>query len=214
MDFAAARRTMIACQVRTSSVTDPLVIAALAAVPREIFVAEASRSLAYVDEELPVSKGRFLMEPAVLARLLQLAEVQAGDRALVVAAGSGYTAAVLSQMGAKVFAVDNDAAIVARSRQACADAGAAVTVVADDPRAGCPEFAPFDVIVIDGAVAAIPATLEQQLNNGGRLVAIVRHQVGHATLVVRAGAAFSRREDFDAHTPLLPEFTKPASFVF
>lgn len=216
MDFVAARRTMIATQVKTAAVTDPLVISALEAVPREAFVPANQRPFAYIDEDLPVGKGRCAMEPAVLARLLQLADVQAGDRALVTAAGSGYSAAVLAKIsGGPVTALDSDPAVLTLARQACAALGAAVTVIDGDPKAGCPDRAPFDIIIIDGAVAEIPATLESQLSDGGRLVTIVRRGgIGRASVVTRAGDAFSRRESFDAMTPLLPEFMPAPKFVF
>ena len=216
MDFTAARRMMVATQVKTAAVTDPLVISALEAVPREAFVPPNQRPFAYIDEDLMVGKGRHMMEPSVLARLLQLADVQSDDRALVVASGTGYSAAVVAQMARTVVAVDSDAALIAHARQACATVGAAaVTVVMDDLMMGCPDHAPFDVILIDGAVAEIPAVLESRLCDGGRLVAVVRRgTIGRATLVTRAGEAFSRREGFDAMTPLLPEFTQAPKFVF
>jgi protein-L-isoaspartate(D-aspartate) O-methyltransferase len=215
MDFAAARRTMIATQVKTAAVTDPLVVSALEAVPREEFVPANQRAFAYMDEDLPVGKGRYAMEPAVLARLLQLADVQPEDRALVVAAGTGYTAAVLAQMAQTVVAVDADAALAEQARAACRTVGAAVTTVVGDPKNGCPEHGPYDVIVIDGAVAEIPASLEERLRDGGRLVAVVRRDgIGRATQVTRVGNAFSRRESFDAMTPLLPEFAIAPKFVF
>jgi protein-L-isoaspartate(D-aspartate) O-methyltransferase len=215
MDYAAARRNMVASQIRTTAVTDPLVVAALEAVPREKFVPAAQRPFAYVDEDLPVGKGRWVMEPAVLARLIQLADVEPADKALVVAAGTGYTAAVLAQIVAKVTAVDSDAGLIAQARSVCSEINANVRVVADDPRAGCAEDAPYDVIVIDGAVAEIPTALLAQLRDGGRLVAVVRAgAVGRATRVLRVGEAFSRREGFDAMTPPLPEFAKASQFVF
>jgi protein-L-isoaspartate(D-aspartate) O-methyltransferase len=206
---------MIATQVKTAAVTDPLVVAALEAVAREAFVPVNQRSFAYMDEDLPVGKGRYAMEPAVLARLLQMADVQPGDHALVTAAGSGYSAAVLARMAGSVIAVDSDPAVLALARQGCAAVGAAVTVVGNDPKAGYPERGPYDVILVDGAVMEIPAALEAQLKDGGRLVAVVRREgVGRATVVTRAGNAFSRREAFDAMTPVLPEFTSAPKFVF
>jgi protein-L-isoaspartate(D-aspartate) O-methyltransferase len=215
MDFAVARRNMIASQIKTAAVTDPLVVSALAAVPRELFVPANLRQFAYVDEDLAVGKGRYVMEPAVLARLLQMADIQPGDRALVVAAGTGYSAAVLAQMTGTVVALESDQALVTHARQACAAMQAGVSVVQDDPKEGCPELPPFDVILIDGAVAEIPSTLENRLKDRGRLIAILRRGgIGRATVVTRVGEAFSRREGFDAMVPLLPEFTPVPKFVF
>ena len=216
MDFNTARRTMIATQVKTAAVTDPLVVTALEAVPREAFVPANLRPFAYIDEDLPVGKGRYAMEPAVLARLLQLADVQPGDRALVTAAGSGYSAAALAQMTGPVIAVDNDPAVLSLARQACAAMGAAVTVVANDPKAGCPEHGPFDVILIDGAVAVIDDTVARQLAPGGRLVTVLKGEgaVGQAVVMTEAGGVLSHWPVFDAATPVLPPFQAAPSFVF
>jgi protein-L-isoaspartate(D-aspartate) O-methyltransferase len=215
MDFVAARRNMVATQIRTTAVTDPLVVSALEAVPREKFVSAQMRPFAYIDEDLQVGPGRYVMEPAVLARLLQMAAVEPGEKALVVAAGTGYTAAVLAQMGAKVTAVESDPTLSGQARLAFSEVNAAIRLVAGDPKRGVPEEAPFDIIVVDGAAAEIPSALMGQLTDGGRLVAIVRTtSVGRAILMTRAGDAFSRREGFDAMTPLLPDFAKAPQFVF
>lgn len=215
MDFAAARRTMVASQIRTVPITDTLVIAAMEAVPREKFVPPAVRTVAYVDEDIQVGRGRYVMEPAVLAKLLQLAELEPTDKALVVAAGSGYTAVVLAQIVAKVTAVESNPALASQARSASSETNAGVRVVIGDPTLGCPEDAPFDVIVIDGAVEEIPRALPAQLSDGGRLVTVVRNgSVGRAILMVRAGDAFSQRDDFDAMTPSLPEFRRAPQFVF
>lgn len=215
MDFAAARRNMVASQIRTIPITDPLVIAAIEAVPREKFVPAAMRHVAYVDECIQVGRGRYAMEPAVLARLLQLAEIEPGNKALVVAAGTGYSAAVLANAVAKVVSVESDAALAAQARGACSEINVAVKALVGDVKRGAPDDAPFDVIVIDGAVEEIPQALQSQLADGGRLVAIVRvGSVGRATLTVRSGAAFSRRDDFDAMTATLQEFARTPAFVF
>ncbi len=215
MDFAAARRNMVASQIRTIPVTDTLVIAAIEAVPREKFVPAAMREVAYVDGSIQVGRGRYLMEPAVLARLLQLADLEPNDKALVVASGTGYTAAVLANAVVKVVSVESDATLSAQARGTCSEINAAVKAVVGDVKRGAPDEGAFDVIIIDGAVEEIPEAILSQLADGGRLVAVVRNgSVGRATLVVRSGAAFSRREDFDAMTPVLPEFTRAPAFVF
>jgi len=203
-------------QVKTAAVTDPLVISALAAVPRELFVPEAQRPFAYMDEDLVVGKGRCVMEPAVLARLLQLADVQPGDRALVVApAGTGYSAAVLAQMTGTVVAVDSDPVLVAHARQACAQIRAGVSIIADDPKTGCAELPPFDIILIDGAVSEIPRLLRNASRMAGVSWPLFRQgTVGRATVVTRVGEVFSRRQGFDAMIPLLPEFAPAPKFVF
>ena len=216
MDFSAARQTMVATQILTGAVTDPLVIAAIGAVPREVFVPEARRAVAYVDEDLAIGKGRFVIEPLVLARLLQIADVQPADRALVIGAGTGYAAAVLGRMAANVIALESDRDLANTAAQALVSAGAAnVRVVTGDLTAGYPSGGPYDVIVIAGAVNAIPDQIKQQLADEGRLVTVLRNgPVGRGVLVERVGASYGLRDGFDAVTALVPGFAKQSTFVF
>lgn len=216
MDFAAARRTMVDSQIKTGAITDPMIVEAMGAVPRENFLPEARRPVAYVDQDLAIGKGRFVMEPLVLARLLQLAEVQPSDKALVVGANGGYSAAVLAHMAATVVALDSDRDLTASAGSAFARSGTNnVQVVTGDLAAGHAAGGPYDVILIGGSVAEIPGSLKLQLADGGRLVAIVRDgPVGRGVVVERVGAAFGAVEQFDAVTPVLPGFEKRASFVF
>ena len=216
MDFAAARQTMVATQIRTGAVTDPLVIAAIGAVARELFVPETRRSVAYVDEDLSIGKGRFLMEPLVLARLLQLADVQPADRALVVGAGTGYAAAVLSRMAANVVALESEPELANTAARALAAAGAGnVKVVTGDLTAGHAAGGPYDVILIAGAVSDVPMQIKQQLADEGRLVTVLRDgPVGRGVLVERVGASYGLRDSFDAVTPVIPGFAKKSGFVF
>lgn len=216
MDFAAARRRMVVSQIKTNEVTDPLVVIAMEAVPREYFVPAARRSFAYVDEDLAIAAGRYLMEPVALARLLQLAEVQPNDRALVVGAGTGYSAAVLARMAESVVALENDPTLADQAARLMVELVIPnVTVTRGELSAGVPAKAPFDVILVDGAVAEIPDGLKRQLADGGRLVAAVREgPIGRATVVTRAGDAFGARSEFDVAMPYLPDFAPRAKFVF
>lgn len=216
MDFAAARRKMVASQIRTSEVTDPVVVEAMGAVPRERFVPEANRPFAYVDEDLAIGKHRYMMEPVVLARLLQLADLQPSDNALVVGAGTGYAAAVMAGLVQSVTALEADPALTDFAAKALAEvAPGKATVVKGDLKAGWPPRSPYDVILIDGAVSSLPAGFKAQLADGGRMVCIVREgPVGRATLVTRAGDSYGSRQEFDAMTPILPGFEKQPGFVF
>ncbi|MGB1876946.1 MAG: protein-L-isoaspartate O-methyltransferase family protein [Rhodospirillaceae bacterium] len=216
MDFELARRNMVASQVRTNEVTDPLVIDAIGKVPREKFLPAARQSLAYVDEDLEVAAGRWLMEPMVAARLLQLSDVQASDHALVLPCGTGYIAAVLAHMAGSVVAVEEDGPTKDAASKHLAELGAdTVAVVSASVNEGCASQAPYDVIVFDGAVSEIPDGIQQQLADRGRLVAVVQNgPVGRATLVQRTGNAFGKRTEFDASVPLLPEFAAKPAFVF
>ncbi len=215
MDFAAARRKMVASQVRTTEVTDPVVVETMGTVPRELFVPAAAQGFAYIDEDIAIAKDRYMMEPAVLARLLQLADLQATDNVLVVGAGTGYAAAALAPLVRTVTALESDPALAEHARKALAQVAPSVAVVTGDLKSGWPANSPYDVILVDGAVGAIPASLKPQLADGGRLVCIVREgPVGRATLVTRAGDSYGSRQEFDAMTPLLPGFEKQAKFVF
>lgn len=216
MDFAAARRKMVASQVRTNRVTDPLVSAAMEAVPREYFVPAERRSVAYLDEDQSLGNGRHIMEPMALGRLLQLADIEPQDKALVVAAGTGYSAAVMARMAESVVILENDTGFADKASKIMTELVIPnVTVVRGDLSSGVPAKAPFDVILIDGAVNEIPMALKQQLRDGGRLVAVVRSgPVGHATLVTRVGDAWGSRADFDLQMAYLPEFAPQPKFVF
>lgn len=216
MDFELARRNMVASQIRTNEVTDPLVIDAIGKVPREKFLPTARQSLAYVDEDLEVAPGRCLMEPMVAARLLQLADVQQTDHVLVVPCGTGYIAAVLAHMAGSIVAVEEEGPVKEGAAKLLGELGAdTVAVVSATVTEGCPSQAPFDVIVFDGAISGVPDTIKQQLADGGRLVAVVQSgPIGQATLVQRTGNAFGQRTDYDASVPPLPEFMAKPAFAF
>jgi len=216
MDYAAARQHMIDSQIRTNKVTDSMVITALAALPRELFVAESHRKLAYIDRPVPMGAGRRMMETMYLARLLQVAEPQPKAKALVVGAGTGYAAAVLSKLVAKVVALEPAPELTARARTILAGLGIGnVNVVDGDLVAGRPNEAPFDFILIDGAVEILPDALTAQLAEGGMLASIVMGaSIGHGVLVTKVDGVLTRREIFDAETDVLPGFTRPQRFVF
>jgi protein-L-isoaspartate(D-aspartate) O-methyltransferase len=216
MDYAAARQHMIDSQIRTNKVTDSTVIAALAAVPRELFVAESHRKLAYIDRPVPMGAGRRMMEPMYLARLLQTAELEPNTKALVVGAGTGYAAAIVARLAAKVVALESAPELAARARTILAGLGIGnASVVDGDLAAGRPNEAPFDFILVDGAVEILPDALTAQLAPGGRLATIVmKGSIGHAVLMTKADGVLTRREIFDAETDVLPGFTRPQRFVF
>lgn len=216
MDFAAARRKMVASQLRPNEVNDPAVIAAMGAVPREKFLQPAQRQFAYVDEDLPIGNGRAIMEPMVLARLLQLAETQPTDSALVIGAGTGYSTAVLARLTSSVVAIESDAVLASTASRVLAELGVDTAAVVQGALAdGAPTQGPFDVILINGAVDHVPEAVKKQLANGGRLVCVLRDgPVGRGTLITRNGEAFGMRQDFDAATPVLPGFVKQPGFVF
>jgi protein-L-isoaspartate(D-aspartate) O-methyltransferase len=207
---------MVETQLRPNKVTNEALLDALGAVPRERFLPEALWGIAYVDEDIPVADGRYLMEPMALGRLLQLAEVKHGDAVLDIGCGTGYAAAVLARLAKSVVAVERDKELAARAAATLADLGAtSVTVLEGELGQGAPRQAPYDVIFIEGSVDAVPPAIIEQLADRGRLVTVVRQQgVGRATLMARVGAGVSSRVAFDAAVPSLPGFEAQPSFVF
>ncbi|HWK45593.1 MAG TPA: protein-L-isoaspartate O-methyltransferase [Stellaceae bacterium] len=216
-DYAAVRSNMVESQLRTNKVTDPDLLDAFMQVPRERFLPENLQGIAYVDQDIPVGNGRFMMQPMVLARLLQAATISASDSVLDVGCGTGYCAAVLARLASTVVAVEADAGLADRAvATLTALVGTKVKVVNTPHEAGYSSRGPYDVIVLGGAVAVLPATLTDQLAIGGRLVAVIGApgMVAQATLVERLDAGISRRVLFDAAIQPLPGFAQERAFVF
>ena len=216
-DFKQARQNMVDCQLRTNKITDPAVIEAFETVPREVFVEDRLKSVAYSDEDLPVAGGRCMMEPMVLARLVQELAISANDVVLDIGCGTGYSAAILSHLAATVVALESDAALAQRATAALAEIAADNAVVVDGPLVeGYPGQGPYNVICIEGAVADVPKALTDQLAEGGRLAAVIDggSGPGHAVLMLKTGGVLSKRVLFDANILPLPEFERPAGFVF
>jgi protein-L-isoaspartate(D-aspartate) O-methyltransferase len=221
-DFTTARTKMVDNQLRTQSVTDYEVLAAMGTVPREQFLPPASRPLAYIDSDLALTAAgpdgpvRYMMEPAPLARLVQLAEVGKSDVVLVVGCGTGYSAAVLARLADSVVALEQDTDLAARASETLTDLGVDnVAVVTGSLEAGYPSEAPYDVIFVDGAVEVVPAALTDQLKDGGRLVAVVGYgRSAAATIFRRSGGDVGSRVAFDADVQPLPGFRRPKAFVF
>lgn len=216
MDYVAARRNMVEGQIRPNKVTDPMVVQALETVPREMFVPKHMRGIAYADDDLDLGGGRALMEPMVLARLLQEARIEEEEVALVVGCGSGYSAAVLSRMCSTVVALESDSEFAARAGAVMSELGYDnVAVVSGTLAAGCPEQAPYNLILIDGAVETVPQALLGQLADGGRLVAVVVEDgQGVGTVYTRRGESWGHLGIFDANIRPLPGFSKPPAFTF
>jgi protein-L-isoaspartate(D-aspartate) O-methyltransferase len=216
-DAALQRRNMVESQVRPSDVTDRRVTAAMTRIPRETFLPARLANLAYSDEDLTVAPGRVMLSPSTLARLVQLAEIGPGDKALVVGGCCGYAAAIVAQLAASVVALLPDDASAAEASKACAALGVEnVTAVSGDMAAGWAAAMPYDVVLIEGGVETVPVVLTTQLADSARLVAVeVERGLGHAFLLHKQGQLFARREAFQTAAPLVPGFeaSKPA-FVF
>lgn len=192
MDFQAARRAMVDSQLRPQAVTDPLVLAAMASVPREAFLPEESRSIAYMDRSVPAGEGRFLSPPATLGRLLTELEPRPAEKALVIGTAPAYAAAVLREMGLDVREHGDG-----------------------DLTQGDRDGAPYDLILIDGAVEQVPDSIVRQLKHDGRLGAcLVEQGVQRLVIGQRAGDGFGTRAFADSAASPLPGFDRPEAFSF
>lgn len=217
MDYAAARLNMVESQVRPNRVTDPRIVMAMLELPREKFLPDALRGVAYVDEDIHIGNGRYLTEPMVLARLAQAAAIQESDTVLEVGTGTGYGAAVLSRLAGKVIALDCDPALVKKADTILTELGVRnVTAVEGKLEQGCAKHAPYNAIVFSGGAEYLPQAIIDQLAEGGRLLAVLGGpgEAGRATLTSKIGGAVSTRAIFDAASPTLPGLRREPGFVF
>jgi len=228
--FTIARQKMVDGQVRPSDVTDSRIIDAMLAVPREAFVPLGQQAMAYLDIDLDVSAGlsktgpsetglsekRYLIKPVVTAKMLQAAEIRDTDNVLVVGCATGYSAAIVAKLAAKVTATEGDASLAAKAKDVLAGLGFAnVTVRAAPAAEGDAANAPYDVIMLNGATEVAPAGLYRQLKDGGRLVGVfAMMQPQRATLVTHSHTDFGTRALFDAAVPVLPGLGRLPAFIF
>ena len=220
-DFTAARLNMVESQVRPNGITDRRIIAAIESVPREAFVPESRRALAYMDEDVmldPADRAegpRALIEVMAFARMLQHAAIKPSDKVLIVGAETGYGAAVVSQFAGLVVALECDPGLAHKAKANLA--GAANVKVLEGPlAAGAPADQPYDVILLEGRAEEVPQALLDQLADDGRLVAVVgERETSHACVYSRSGAAVAVRQVFDASVTALPGLKKKKpAFVF
>jgi protein-L-isoaspartate(D-aspartate) O-methyltransferase len=218
--FSTARQKMVDGQVRPSDVTDNRIIDAMLEVPREAFVPESLRAMAYLDLDLDVSGTGsakcFLIKPVVIAKMLQAAEIGEGDNVLVAGCATGYAAAVAAKLAGQVTAAEADPSQAAKAGEILAELGLGnVKVVAAPAAEGVPANAPYDVIVLDGATEIVPEGLYRQLKDGGRLVGVfAMTQPPRAMIVTRSHGDFGNRALFDAAAPVLPGLERVPAFVF
>ena len=215
-DYATARRNMVDGQLRTNRIAEPRLLEAMGGLPRERFVPERLRGVAYADEDIPLGRGRFLVEPLALAKLLQASTVRPRDKALVAGDTTGYAAAIASRLAGEVHLLlpaDVPAEPVGRLLEelGCRN----VTLDGGETLRGLPERAPFDVIVLVGAVESVPQSLLGQLAEGGRLAAVVEERhFGRVVVHKRVGDAYGRVAPFDAGLPPLPDLPANRGFEF
>jgi len=217
-DFALARRNMIDSQLRTNRVNNARLLAAIEEVPRERFLPESLRAVAYADDDVPLGNGRYLMEPMVLARLIQSLQPADTDRALVIASGRGYGAALLSRLVKSVVAVESDPMLAAAAGQTAKELGLdRIRQVVAPMEKGAAEAGPYDAILIEGAVQLVPPAILDQLVEGRRLATVLAGPpgaLGVAQLFLKEGGVSSGRALFEAGTPSLPGFAPPPRFTF
>ncbi|WP_224543632.1 protein-L-isoaspartate O-methyltransferase family protein [Mesorhizobium sp. CA16] len=221
-DFSERRVKMVDGQIRTTDVTSAPLIEAMLAVPREAFVGAGQQDLAYIDEDIRISEGangsgaRYLMEPSPLAKLLQLAEIDASDSVLDVGCGTGYSAALLSRLARSVVALESDATLAEAAKSTLSSLGCQnVTVVTGPLPQGQAAKGPYNVIFIGGSVEEVPQALLDQLAEDGRLVAVEgRGNSGVARLFVKAGGVVTGRRAFNAAIKPLPGFERAHAFEF
>ena len=217
-DYALLRKNMVESQVRTSDVTDRRLLRAMQEVPRELFVPEALKSLAYNGDGIPLAGGlgaRALPAPMTTAKLLQLAGLEPSDRVLEIGCATGYGTALLAALCAKVTGLESDDGLAASAKANLSSLGIANAGIESGPlAAGWPAGAPYDVIVASGAVPDIPSAYCEQLREGGRLVAVIADgPVARAVLFERTGGAFGQRFGFDTVAPALPGFARKPAFA-
>ena len=216
MDFEAARTKMVENQIRTTDVTSHSVLQAFLAVPREEFVPLHLKPLAYIDDDIEIAPGRYLMEASPLAKLLQLAQITKDDLVLEIGSGTGYVSALLSLLAGSVVSVESDESLSGPSIDKLSSLGYDnVAVVTSEMEKGCPAEAPFDLIFVNGAIEQVPAALLEQLRDGGRLVAVVGYgNAAQAKRLVKERGFVSESDHFNASVKPLPGFRREKSFVF
>ena len=219
MDFELARRNMIESQVRTWEVLDDRVLGALDRVPRHEFVPEESREWAYIDYRIPIGIGEYMLSPPVEARMVQELRLQATDKVLEVGTGTGYVTALLAELAGEVWSVEVTPGFKVEAEQRLDRMGYRnVRVEVGDGSRGWERQAPYDAILITGALPEVPDSLKEQLKAGGRLVCIVDAQepVQEAVRITRMGEdAFREESLFELENiPHLRGVEKKKEFVF
>ncbi len=213
--FSELRKMMVNTQLLTDGVTDYSILQSMGSVPREYFVPKSHQALAYSDMDHEISStGRYLISPVAFGRLLQLAKIKPTDIVLVVGSNIGYSVAVIANLASAVVGVEQDEKLIAKANMILTelDVGNGV-VLQGDPKQGVALEAPFDVIIIEGAIDNVPSALFEQLRDGGRLIAVINHgATGDACIYIKSGENIAVRKMFNLKIPALPSFQKQAEF--
>ena len=216
--FNKARKIMLESQIRPNKVIDEMVLSAFASIPREIFVHKSMQDIAYLDEDLPLSNGRYLMEPMVLARLIQSLQLSASDNVMIIGVGTGYSVAIISQIVTSVIGIESRATLIQKAENNLTELDITNAVLFKERlQDGFSKEAPYNAILIDGGISYIPESILDQLSNNGKLVSIYRpnsETAGEASIWMRSGTKFSRKCLFNAQVPTLEEFRAKPEFIF
>lgn len=221
-DFTAARYNMVESQLRPNKVTDRRILDAMGLVPRELFLPPLLAGIAYSDEDTRIAADRFLMEPMILARLLQEANITSSDRVLDIASATGYSTIILAALAKHVVGLESDPSLVTQAVKNLPFMNVSnAELQLGSLTKGWEASAPYDVIFLNGSVEVVPDVLFAQLNEGGRLMAVVQlygpgHMAhwGEARLYEKVHGVVSHRALFDANIQPLPGFKAPATFTF
>lgn len=216
IDFAAAREAMVDCQVRPSDVTRYPIIEAMLAIPREEYLPESQRPVAYLGEHMPLAPGRVLLDPRVFAKMLDAINVTSSDLVLDIGCGRGYSSAVLARMSEAVIALEEVPELAEQAEEILSAQSVDNVIVESGPLAeGVPGQGPYDAIIIEGGVEVLPDAITDQLKIGGRIVAIfLEGRGGQARLGIKMDHGIAWRRIFDASAPKLSGFETAKAFVF
>jgi protein-L-isoaspartate(D-aspartate) O-methyltransferase len=221
MNYQLARQNMVDNQIRTNRVTNNNIISAMTVLPRERFVPESSTEIAYVDTAIQVANDRHIVAPMVLARLIQEANVSSDDLVQVIGCGTGYAAAILSNMSKAVVLVEDQSEVCDKAEALFIELGIDnVLVFKTDLVNGCKKQAPFNIIIICGAVEEVPINLVNQLVEGGRIVTMILDSEGvsypttKATILTKYNGKLVEKEVFEVNTPKIKSFNKDKVFKF
>jgi len=219
-DFSAARHNMVESQVKPNDITSHALISAMRHIAREEFLPQELQNIAYMDDDIQISQlgeGRYLMEPRVLSKLIQLADIDSNDHILDIGCGTGYSTAVLAQLGSSVVGLESDKSLASQASENLSNQDIDnVAIVSSKMENGLAQQGPYDVIFFSGRIHEVPEKVKLQLKEGGRLVAVISTNgtLGSATLYLKTGTTISDRTSFEANIKALPGFAPQKGFVF